>query len=84
MHKYPTLGPGDLPGDPMHPGSPDYVPDERDTEEVLACAWSDDDTAALQSIMAGYLDGPRDGYAKAKLWREISERAEKVVARARD
>lgn len=79
MHRYPTLGPGDLPGDPHHPNSPDYVPDERETEEVLVCGWCDTDTEAVQSIMAEYLDGPRDGFAKAKLWRKIEERAELVM-----
>lgn len=82
MHKYPTLGPGDLPGDSRHPNSPDFVPDERDTGEMLAESWTDTDTEAVQATMADYLDGPRDGYAKAKLWREIIERAELVVSRA--
>jgi hypothetical protein len=84
MYKYPTLGPGDLPGDPRHPNSPDFVPDERETWEVLAESWADHDTEAVQEIMADYLDGPREGYAKAKLWREIIERAELVVRRGRD
>lgn len=81
MHKYPTLGPGDLPGDPYHPNSPDFVPDDRETLEVLAESWAATDTEAVQEIMADYLDGPCDGFAKAKLWRAIIERAELVVSR---
>lgn len=43
--------------------------------------WSDDDTVEVQRIMADYLTGPQDGFAKAKLWRQIGERAELVAAR---
>lgn len=58
------------------------VSDERDTQGLLSEVWNDDDTDAVQSIMADYMDGPKDGYAKAKLWRMIAERAEAVISRA--
>ena len=82
MHKYPTLGPGDLPGDRHHPNSPDYDGPEFTMQDLLEEHWTDDDTTAVQAIMGDYMDGPRDGFAKAKMWRQIEERAELVVSRA--
>lgn len=81
MHKYPTLGPGDLPGDRNHPNSPDYDGRELSVMDAIDEHWTDDDTAEVQRIMADYLTGAQDGFAKAKLWRQIAERAEMVVAR---
>ena len=35
MNKYPTLGPGDLPGDRRHPNSPDYDGPELTMQDLL-------------------------------------------------
>ena len=50
-------------------------------QDCLEENWTDDDTTAVQAIMGDYLGGPRDGFAKAKLWRQIEERVELVVSR---
>lgn len=50
-------------------------------QDRLEDHWSDDDTTAVQAIMADYLTSAQDGFAKAKLWRQTIERAELVAAR---
>ena len=81
MNDHRMPGPGDLPGDRNHPNSPDYDGRELTVMDTLDEHWTDDDTTAVQAIMGDYLGGPRDGFAKAKLWRQIEERAELVVSR---
>lgn len=81
MNDHRMPGPGDLPGDRNHPNSPDYDGPDVTVQDLLEDNWTDDDTTAVQTIMADYLTGPQDGFAKAKLWRQIGERAELVVAR---
>lgn len=65
----------------MDPENAVDYPNHEQMTERLADEWSDDDTLAVQSIMADYLTGPLDGYAKSKLWRKMIERAELVAAR---
>ena len=81
MNDHRMPGPGDLPGDQNHPNSPDYDGSDVTVQDLLEDNWIDDDTTAVQAIMGDYLGGPRDGFAKAKLWRQIEERAELVVSR---
>ena len=81
MNDHRMPGPGDLPGDRNHPNSPDYDGPDLSMQDCLEEHWTDDDTTAVQAIMGDYLGGPRDGFAKAKLWRQIEERAELVVRR---
>ncbi len=81
MNDHRMPGPGDLPGDRNHPNSPDYDGPDVTVQDLLEDNWIDDDTTEVQRIMADYLTGPKDGFAKAKLWRQIGERAELVVAR---
>lgn len=81
MNDHRMPGPGDLPGDRNHPNSPDYDGSDVTVQDLLEDNWIDDDTTEVQRIMADYLTGPQDGFAKSKLWRQMIERAELVVAR---
>lgn len=65
----------------MDPENAVDFPSFEKMQDRLSDAWSDDDTTAVQAIMADYLTSAQDGFAKAKLWRQIGERAELVVAR---
>ena len=67
---------------PSSPEQPGLRRPRVDDADLLEEHWTDDDTTAVQAIMGDYMDGPRDGFAKAKMWRQIEERAELVVSRA--
>lgn len=76
-------GPGDLPGDPTHPNSPDYV--ER--ESILDCpnetgtwlAENRDDFIKENAIeiIGDFITSSMDGYAEAKAHRKLMELARK-------
>lgn len=65
----------------MDPENAVDFPSFEKMQDRLDEHWTDDDTVEVQRIMADYLTGAQDGFAKAKLWRQIAERAEMVVAR---
>ena len=42
MSRYPTKGPGDLPGDSRHPNSPDCAPSADEAIDALVANWLND------------------------------------------
>ena len=65
----------------MDPENAVDFPSFEKMQDRLDDRWTDDDTVEVQRIMADYLTGHQDGFAKAKLWRQIGERAELVAGR---